>query len=89
MANTEGDQQLAGALHAILDKIELIYFKLQRSGIGNESSFIKDTFSERFQLQMPVLHQSTCTFNASLWSLGKIYNVPTKILKRDARTNSS
>ena len=47
MASSEGDQLLAGAFHAITDKVEAkrIYFKLQRGGIENEY-----TFSERFKL---------------------------------------
>ena len=45
MASSEGDQLLAGVFYAILDEIETDkYFKLQRSGIGNESSYIKNTF---------------------------------------------
>ena len=74
MASSEGDQLLAGAFHAIIDQMEAnkIYLKLQRSGIGNESSYIKYTFSARFQLWMPVLHQSMCTFKAGLWSMSKI-----------------
>ena len=50
MACSEGDQLPAGAFHPIMDKIEdnLIYFKSQINGIENESSNIKDTFSERF-----------------------------------------
>ena len=48
MAIYEGDELLTGASHATMDKKKLIYFKLQRIGIGNESSYIKDTFLERF-----------------------------------------
>ena len=48
--SSDGDQLLAGAFRAIIDKIEALYFKLQRSGIENESSHIKHTFSERFKL---------------------------------------
>ena len=50
MASPEGDQLPAEDFHTIMDKMRLIYIKLQRSGIGNESLHIKDTFSERFQL---------------------------------------
>ena len=35
----------------------LIWFNLQRDGIGNGVSNIKDTFTESLQLQMSVLHQ--------------------------------
>ena len=38
-------------------KQRLTYFKLQKSGIGNESSHIRHTFSERFQLYMSVTYQ--------------------------------
>ena len=93
MASSEGDQLLAGTFHAIIDQIEAnkIYLKLQRSGIGNESSCIKHTFSARFQLWMPVLHQSMCTFTSKLvfevWA--KYKDVPTKRLKCDVTTNPS
>ena len=52
MASSEGDQLITGAFHAIygLNRARLIYLKLQTSGIESESSYIKDTFSERFQL---------------------------------------
>ena len=51
MTRSEGDQLLAGAVRAAMEQIEaVIYFKLQTSGIGNEFSYSKDTFSERFQL---------------------------------------
>ena len=37
-------QRLAGAFHAIMNNRESdIYFKMKRSGIENESSYIKDT----------------------------------------------
>ena len=39
-------------------KQRLIYFKLQRNGTENGSSNIKDLSTERFQLQIAVLHQS-------------------------------
>ena len=45
---SEEDQLLAGAFHVSKDKIEVDI--LQRYEIENESSYIKDTFSERFQL---------------------------------------
>ena len=77
MASPKGDQPLAGAFHAVMEKIEADVLQIATRkwkwiGIGNEFSYIKDSFSERFQLQMPVLHQCTCTFKAFLWSLGKI-----------------
>ena len=46
MASSEEDQLLTGAFHTVLDEIETDkYFKLQRSGIGNEFSYINNTFS--------------------------------------------
>ena len=71
MANFVADKPLAGAFHAIMDKIEA-NIQLQSCGIENESSYIKNTFWERFKLYMPVLHQSSCSFKTGLSSLGKI-----------------
>ena len=69
MANSEGDQQLAGALHAILDKIELMYFKLQRSGIGNESSsrilFQKDS---SYKCQFCTKIHASLTLVSEVWA---------------------
>ena len=45
-------------------KQSLIWFNLQRDGTGNGLSNIKETFAECLQLQMLVLHQSMCIFNA-------------------------
>ena len=39
------------------------------SGTRNGFSNIKDTFAERFQLQISVLHQRMCIFKASLSNL--------------------
>ena len=47
-------------------KQTLIWFNLHRDGTGNGFSNIKDTFAERLQLQMSVLHQSMCIFKAGL-----------------------
>ena len=44
----------------------LIWFNLQRDGTGNELPNIKDTFAERLQLQMSVLHQIMYVFKAGL-----------------------
>ena len=49
-------------------KQKLIWFNLQRDGTRNGLSNMKDTFTETLQLQMSVLHQSTCIFKASLSS---------------------
>ena len=48
-------------------KQTLIWFSLQ-TGNENGLSNIKDTFVESLQLQMSVLHQSTCIFKAGLSS---------------------
>ena len=50
--SSEGDQLLAGAFHAIIDKIEADI--LQRSGIKNKSSYIKNTFFRK----MPAINDS-------------------------------
>ena len=45
----EGHQRLAGAFHAIMNNREAdIYFKMKRSGIENESSYIKILFQKDF-----------------------------------------
>ena len=49
-------------------KQTLIWFNLRRHGTGNGLSNIKDTFPERLQLQMPILHQSMCIIKAGLSS---------------------
>ena len=49
-------------------KQTLIWFNLQRDGTGNGLSNIMDTFAESLQLQILVLHQSTCIFRAGLSS---------------------
>ena len=69
MACAKGDQLLEGNLRAVLDKIELIYSKIQRNETENGSSNIKDPSTELFQLQMPVLHQSKCISKAGPSSL--------------------
>ena len=62
MASFEEDQQLAGAFHAIMDKIE--------ADILHDAK--KWDWKWKLQLWMPVLLQSTCTFKVGLWKLGKI-----------------
>ena len=49
-------------------KQTLIWFNLQRDGTGNGLPNIKDTFAECLQLQISVLHQSMCIFEAGLSS---------------------
>ena len=46
-------------------KQTLIWYNLQRDGTGNGFSSIKDTFAERLQLQISVLHQSMCMNKSS------------------------
>ena len=47
----------------------LVCFSLQRNATGNGLLNIEDTFSESFQLQISVLHQSLCVFKAGLSNL--------------------
>ena len=49
-------------------KQTLVWFNLQRDGIGNGLSNTTDTFAKSFQQQMSVLHQSMCIFKAGLSS---------------------
>ena len=49
-------------------KPTLLWFNLQRDGTGNGLLIIKDTFAERLQLVMSVLHQSMCLIIAGLSS---------------------
>ena len=51
MASSEVDQPLSRAFSSIMDKGEaaILQTEMQTSGIGNESLYIKKTFSERFQ----------------------------------------
>lgn len=46
-----------------------IYLKLQRNGTEKGLPNLKDTFTERFQLQLLVLHQSMCISKAGPSSL--------------------
>ena len=52
MDSSEGYQLLAGAFHVITDKIEVDILETakKKNGIKNESLYVKDTFSERFQV---------------------------------------
>ena len=67
----------------------LIWFDLRRDGTGNGLSNIKNTFAESLQLQMPVLHQSMCTFKAGMagQNIKQKYllcQIPIKMLKQHA-----
>ena len=72
MAGTKVGQLLGDYVYIILDKIEVICFKLQGNGAGNGSFNIKDTSTERFQLQMAFLHQNLCITKAGLSSLRRV-----------------
>ena len=48
-----------------------MYSKIQRNETKNGSFNIKDPSTERFQLQMPVLHQSKCMSKVGPTSLGQ------------------
>ena len=47
----------------------LMCFSLQKNETGNGLSNIKDTFAIVFQLQISVLHQGMCIFNATFSNL--------------------
>ena len=67
MTSSEGNQLLAGAFHAIMDEIDADILQ-----IAKESNWKWIITHEAHQPWMPVMHQSTCTFKAGPWSLGKI-----------------
>ena len=69
MAFSQGNQLFAGDFHTVLDELTLIQFNLQRDGIRNGLSNIKDNFAESFQLQMSVLHLIMCIFKVRLSGL--------------------
>ena len=82
-------------------KQTLIWFNLQRDGTSNGLSNIKETFAERLQLQMSVLHQRMSIFQSSMLvsqvhmmagqNVKKKYlmcQIPIKILKQEATQNS-
>ena len=59
-----------------------MYFELQRSRIGNECSYIEDTFSERkWQFSTKVCAPSRLVSDACT----KYKDVPTKTLKQDIK----
>ena len=63
----------------------LVYFKLKRSGIGNEFSYIKSTFSKdsSYKCQFCTKVWAPSRLVSKFWAICK--DSPTKILKRDAR----
>ena len=67
MAFSEGNQLLAGDLHAFLNEINA--YMLQRNRTVNRLSNIRDTFAESFQQQISVPHQSMCIFKTGLLSI--------------------
>ena len=80
-------------------KWTLVCFNLQINGTGNGLFSIKETFTESFQLQLSVLHQSMCILKTSLSSLSDDWakykvkvpmcQIPTKMSKQQAIPNSS
>ena len=59
MACAKEDHTLGGDLHAFLDKIEADILQNTKNETEDGSSNIKDPSTEKFQLQMSVLHRST------------------------------
>ena len=54
-------------------KQRLIYFKLQKKETQSGSSKSKNPSTERFQLQMPVLHQIKCISKTGPLSLRQVW----------------
>ena len=92
----------AGDFVLIWMKQTLIWFNLQRDETRNGLSNIKETFAERLQLQMSVLHQRMSIFQSSMLvsqvhmmagqNVKKKYlmcQIPIKMLKQEATPNSS
>ena len=71
MASSEEGQLIGGAFHIIRD--EIVAAMLQTAKKWNWKLIFTHQCNvlERFEQQLQVLHQSTCTFKAGLWSLGK------------------
>ena len=66
MAWSEEDQPLGSDFHTILDKIkaDLLEIKKKKNGTGNGSPDINAAFTERVQLQIPIVHQHICISKA-------------------------
>ena len=79
MVSSEGDQ--AGAIHAIMDKIEADILPIVELDVNLHTPRIFFQKDSSYKCQF-------CTkICANVWV--KYEDVPTKILKRDSRTNSS
>ena len=102
IAFPETNKQFSGDFLLIWTKQRLIWFNLQRDGTRNGFSNIKETFAERLQLQMSVLHQRMSIFQSSMLvsqvhmmagqNVKKKYlmcQIPIKMLKQHATPNSS
>ena len=90
MASSEGDQLLAADFHAIVDKIEADILQIANKW-NLKLIFIHQGY---FFRKIPAINASFAPKYVHLqgWSLKfrqNCKNVPTKVLKRDARTNSS
>ena len=87
IASSEGSHLVAGAFHVIVDKIEADILQIAKK--WNWKWIVKHTFqkdpSYEFQFCTKVCAPSRLL--SEVWAKHK--DVPTKILKRDARTDSS
>ena len=84
----EEHQRLAGAFHAIMNNREAdIFFKMKRSGIENESWYIKILFQKDFscKCQFCITVRAPSRLVSEVWA--KYKEVSSKLLKRHTRTN--
>ena len=90
VASSEGDQSLAGAFHANYGQNRGSYISnCKEVQLEMNLHISRILFSERFQLQMPVCTKIRAPARLVRKFRAKYEKVPTKISKRDARTNSS
>ena len=92
MASPEGDQLLAGAFHAIIDKVEADILQIEKKWnwklmFIHQGYFLRKipAINVNFAPKYMQLRPSTLVFE--VWE--KYKDVPSKILKLHAKTNSS
>ena len=90
MASSEGNQSLARAFHSIMDKIEVDILQIAKKWnwkwiFIHQGYFFQKNSNYKCQFRSKVRAPSRLV--SKIWT--KYKDVPTKILKRDAKTNSS
>ena len=90
MASSERNQLLVGAFHAVVDKTEADILQITKNWkwiwvFIHQGYFFRETSATKCQFCTKVCAPSRLA--SEVWAIYK--DVPTKILKRDTRTNSS